>query len=262
MSYSFPSGHVAGATLFYGVLGAMLLSKTDMRWWKGLMAILAIIILVALSRLYLGVHYLSDVLAAFAEAVAWLSLCLMSIHTWWSRRGQGRTTAPSDLIEHHAMTMHAAMARAGVWLALAFGLNLIWEIAQVRLYTLWDEANLETIAWALLHCTAGDVMIASALFALAGMALRRVDWPAANPWSGGVMVVIGATAYTAWSEWYNVYRAGNWAYAASMPTILGIGLAPLLQWLTLPPLLILACRRFGAFRSTQRSSMPAPDFSN
>jgi undecaprenyl-diphosphatase len=42
--------------------------------------------LVALSRVYLGVHYLSDVLAAFAEAVAWLSLCLMGVHTWWRQR--------------------------------------------------------------------------------------------------------------------------------------------------------------------------------
>jgi membrane-associated phospholipid phosphatase len=259
MSYSFPSGHVAGATLFYGVLGAMLVSKTDMRWWKGLMAILAIVILVALSRLYLGVHYLSDVLAAFAEAVAWLSLCLMSIHTWWPHRGKGRATARRGLAERHAMTMPAAMKRAGVWLVLAFGLNLIWEIAQVRLYTLWSNANIVTVAWALLHCTAGDVVIASASFTLAGMVLRRPDWPAPHPWLGSVIIIIGATAYTAWSEWYNVYRVGSWAYTASMPTIFGIGLSPLLQWLILPPLLVLAYRRFGAPRPGQQSLVPMSD---
>ena len=259
MSYSFPSGHVAGTTLFYGVLGAILVAKNEVRRWKMLMAILTIVILVALSRLYLGVHYLSDVLAAFAEALAWLSLCLMGIHTWWPRRGQGLATAPRGFIAPHVMTMPAAMARAGVWLALAFGLNLIWEIAQVRLYTLWGEANVMTVAWALLHCTAGDVVIATALFALAGMVLRRVDWPAVHPWIGGVMVVIGATAYTVWSEWYNVYRAGNWAYTASMPTIFGIGVSPLLQWLIVPLLLVLAYRRFGPGEPEQRSSMPAPD---
>lgn len=261
MSYSFPSGHVAGTTLFYGVLGAMLVSKTDMRWWKGLMAIVAIVILVALSRLYLGVHYLSDVLAAFAEALAWLSLCLMSIHTWWPHRGEARAIPPSGVNprSRRAMTMRAAMARAGVWLGLAFGLNLIWEIAQVRLYTLWGEANIVTVAWALLHCTAGDVVIASALFAVAGMALWRVDWPAVHPWIGGVMVVIGATAYTVWSEWYNVYRAGNWAYTASMPTIFGIGVSPLLQWLIVPPLLVLAYRRLGAPRPGQQNLVATPD---
>ena len=49
-------------------------------------------------------------------------------------------------------------------------------------------------------------------------------------------------AYTAWSEWYNVYRAGSWGYTASMPLIFGIGLSPLLQWLILPPVLVLAYR--------------------
>jgi membrane-associated phospholipid phosphatase len=33
------------------------------------------------------VHYLSDVLAALAESIAWLTLCLTAIHTWRSRRG-------------------------------------------------------------------------------------------------------------------------------------------------------------------------------
>ena len=55
--------------------------------------------------------------------------------------------------------------------------------------------------------------------------------------------MIGATAFTAWSEWYNVYRAGNWAYAAGMPLILGIGVSPLLQWIVLPVAIV------GVFRS-------------
>lgn len=134
------------------------------------------------------------------------------------------------------------MARAGLWSALAFILNLAWEIAQVGLYSIWTEADGLTIAWSLFHCTVGDVLIALVLFALAGLALRRADWPASRPWTGGAIVVIGALAYTAWSEWYNVYRAGSWSYAASMPLIFGIGLSPLLQWLILPPVLVLAHR--------------------
>ena len=52
-------------------------------------------------------------------------------------------------------------------------------------------------------------------------------------------------AFTAWSEWYNVYRAGNWGYTASMPMIFGIGLSPLLQWLILPPAMVGAYRKLG-----------------
>ena len=87
-SFSFPSGHVAGTTLFYGVLAAMLVSRVAA--WRSQVVIvvtaLALVILVALSRVYLGVHYLSDVLGAFAEALAWLTLCLLGIHTYWHHR--------------------------------------------------------------------------------------------------------------------------------------------------------------------------------
>jgi hypothetical protein len=40
------------------------------------------------------------------------------------------------------------MARAGLWSALAFVLNLVWEIAQVRLYTIWAAADGMSVAWA------------------------------------------------------------------------------------------------------------------
>lgn len=145
---------------------------------------------------------------------------------------------------HKAVTL-CIFARAGVWSALAFVLNLAWEITQVRLYSIWDAADGMSVALALLHCTLGDVMIALAMFALTGMVLRRVDWPASRPWTGGAIVVIGALAFTVWSEWYNVYRAGNWGYTASMPMTFGIGLTPLLQWLIVPPVMVGAIRIMG-----------------
>ena len=146
---------------------------------------------------------------------------------------------------------------AGLWSVLAFVLNLAWEIAHVRLYTIWAAADGMTIAWSLLHCTVGDVLIALAMFALAGIALRRADWPASRPWTGGIIVVIGAMAFTTWSEWYNVYRAGTWGYTASMPMIFGIGLSPLLQWLILPPVTVGAYRKLGPVLFRQRSA-PSP----
>ena len=139
------------------------------------------------------------------------------------------------------------LARVGLWSALAFILNLAWEIAHVRLYTIWMETDGPGIAWAVLHCSLGDVVIALAMFALAGIVLWRMDWPMSQPLTGGAILVIGALAYTAWSEWHNVYRAGSWGYTASMPTIFGIGLSPLLQWLILPPLMV------GAYRAGTRA---------
>ena len=77
------------------------------------------------------------------------------------------------------------------------------------------------------------------------------------------MVVIGAVAFTAWSEWYNVYRAGKWGYTASMPLIFGIGLSPLSQWLVLPPVMVGAYRMLApALFGRQSSQSPVDDLNS
>ena len=82
-TYSFPSGHTAGATLFYGLLACYLMVVC--KRWGQRAAVLALactmVALVALSRVYLGVHYLSDVLAAMAEGICWLAICVTAIST-------------------------------------------------------------------------------------------------------------------------------------------------------------------------------------
>lgn len=142
---------------------------------------------------------------------------------------------------HNPVTLRI-IARAGLWSVLAFVLNLTWEIAQARLYTIWAEADGLSLAWALLHCSLGDVAIALAMFAMTGIALWRADWPASCPWKGGAAAVIGAVAFTTWSERHNVYHTGAWSYTSDMPTIYGIGLFPLLQWLIIPPTMVMAYR--------------------
>ncbi len=79
-TYSFPSGHTMMATVFYGTLCCFVLSRPPRRHWR-LLAIpiaLVTIALVGFSRIYLGAHYLSDVLGAFAEGLTWLGFCLIS----------------------------------------------------------------------------------------------------------------------------------------------------------------------------------------
>lgn len=86
-SYSFPSGHTAGATVWWGFL---------LVWWfahhggagmrfAGAAVAVAMVLLTALSRVYLGVHYLSDVLAAIGEGAAWLALCFLLLARWARR---------------------------------------------------------------------------------------------------------------------------------------------------------------------------------
>lgn len=86
--FSFPSGHVAAATLLYGYAAAFAVTHLQSVYWRvGAVAIAAaMILIVAFSGLYLDAHYLSDVLAAIAEAMAWLTLCVVASRGRLNRR--------------------------------------------------------------------------------------------------------------------------------------------------------------------------------
>jgi membrane-associated phospholipid phosphatase len=77
-SYSFPSGHTMGSTVCYLLLAHLIASRsgTSPRSRRLTFAIAGLLVAaIGLSRLYLGVHYPSDVLGGFAAGVAWLSAC-------------------------------------------------------------------------------------------------------------------------------------------------------------------------------------------
>lgn len=77
VTYSFPSGHAALSLCFFGsliVLVWLYLRRTGLK--VALTALLATLILaIGLSRLYLGVHYPSDVLGGYVAGIAWISAC-------------------------------------------------------------------------------------------------------------------------------------------------------------------------------------------
>ena len=131
-----------------------------------------------------------------------------------------------------------------LWIVLALTLNSAWEVAQLPLYGLWSDPDRGRIAAYLAHCILGDVLIATVLFFVASIILRSFDWTMAQPWRGGALIIILGIAYTAFSEWYNVYVVKSWSYAPHMPLLGGIGVAPLLQWLIVPALMIFTIRRW------------------
>ncbi len=81
--YSFPSGHVLKATLFMLVLLFVFKDKIKNIKWKNTFVIFCwvIIVLIAFSRLYLGIHWLSDIIAAFVVGVAWVSLVQLLLNS-------------------------------------------------------------------------------------------------------------------------------------------------------------------------------------
>ena len=88
-SYSFPSGHSMLSACIFGVLAAILTTRVKSRgkraaiWAAAAVATLTI----GLSRVYLGVHYPSDVVAGYSAAVIWVASVAAGYHVWLRRAG-------------------------------------------------------------------------------------------------------------------------------------------------------------------------------
>jgi undecaprenyl-diphosphatase len=87
-TFSFPSGHAASAALFYGFLACLLMRHALPIRQRAMIvgAAVLMVVLVGFSRIYLGAHYLTDVLAGAAEGLAWLTICITALTTLQRRR--------------------------------------------------------------------------------------------------------------------------------------------------------------------------------
>ncbi|MGE0698079.1 MAG: hypothetical protein AB7O57_03210 [Hyphomicrobiaceae bacterium] len=122
------------------------------------------------------------------------------------------------------------------YLVASLAAHFAWEVLQLPLYTLWSTGTLRQKAFAVLHCTLGDVMIAGLAILVALSLFGRTAWPTAGTrrvYLANLMLGVG---YTIYSEWLNVSVRGSWSYAELMPVIplIGTGLTPFLQWIIVP----------------------------
>jgi membrane-associated phospholipid phosphatase len=86
--WSFPSGHAMATLVLCGV-GAYLLARLfPSNGWRGLVIVLLIAwpLVIGFSRLYLGVHYVSDVVAGFLAGTAWVAVCVSGTEVALRRR--------------------------------------------------------------------------------------------------------------------------------------------------------------------------------
>lgn len=81
-SFSFPSGHALTSFCFYGVLAGLLSDRIKSLPWRILLWTVAVLLVIAigLSRIYLGVHYPSDVLAGYLAATVWVGTIIVLDH--------------------------------------------------------------------------------------------------------------------------------------------------------------------------------------
>lgn len=133
--------------------------------------------------------------------------------------------------------LHISLTRSKLifqFLALTTALNLGWELLQLPLYTLWNESTSSTIAFAVVHCTVGDVLIAALSLTVALILVGSRQWPQVGYMTVALVAGILGIAYTVFSEWNNTVLTRAWSYSSLMPTVLGIGLSPLAQWFIVP----------------------------
>jgi hypothetical protein len=145
-----------------------------------------------------------------------------------------------------------------IWIFLTLTFHLGWEIIQLPYYSLWNNGTYQSISSAVLHCTFGDGLIAAAIWIVISLLLHNGRWLLTDIKRGSMLASPLGPAYTAWSEWHNVYVLGSWRYADSMPTIGGIGLLPLLQWALVPPITWILFRIFA--KRVTHSPLNAPHF--
>jgi hypothetical protein len=127
--------------------------------------------------------------------------------------------------------------------------NLIWETLQLPLYTIWQTGTLRSQAFAIVHCTIGDVIIALCALTVALVVTGDGEWPQQRFQRVAILAILLGLAYTVFSEWLNVVVRASWAYSNLMPVAtafgLRVGLSPLLQWLVIPTAAFMITKRLS-----------------
>lgn len=142
------------------------------------------------------------------------------------------------------LSWHLLIRRYLLWTVLA---HMAWEVVQLPLYTLWADETLLYNAFAVVHCTGGDLLIALAALMIAVVTVGSREWPRRAHGRVVVVATLIGVGYTVYSEWLSTGVRASWAYTDAMPALppLGTGLTPFLQWVILPPLGLWLCARDG-----------------
>jgi hypothetical protein len=135
------------------------------------------------------------------------------------------------------------------YLLTVAAIDLLWETAQLPLYTLWGTGTHGQKLFAVVHCTAGDVLIALASLTSGLMLTGHRNWPACRFAVVAAFTLAFGFGYTVYSEWLNVVVRKSWDYSELMPivSILGfnLGMSPLMQCIVVPTLALYVSRRVG-----------------
>lgn len=97
--YSFPSGHAMISMVILGMIG-YLLSARFPPWRLGIVSSTLVLVSgIGLSRLYLGVHWPTDIVAGYAAGLVWLITCIFSLQVWQERYAVSQEAESETLTE-------------------------------------------------------------------------------------------------------------------------------------------------------------------
>lgn len=157
-------------------------------------------------------------------------------------------TTPNSRTKINIHQSHHLLKKVPSWkeepeiqlIMLATPLQLLWEIAQFPLYTIWHEGDWSYIFYGLIHCTIGDLMITLSVFWLVSLLNRSRRWIFSSTIPNIILFTALGLTYTIFSEIVNTRIKGTWGYTELMPIVpvIEIGGMPFLQWLLIPPVLI------------------------
>ena len=134
---SFPSGHSLGSIVCYGAILLVFLPAARGRWRTAFVTVIvALIALIGISRILLGVHYLSDVLGAWAVGIAWLGVTAFAFELTRSAAGQPVTDPVTEGLEPEARAdLEPARPEPGAghrsgrhYARIAAGIVVVWVL--------------------------------------------------------------------------------------------------------------------------------------
>ncbi len=136
---------------------------------------------------------------------------------------------------------------------LSFVFNFIWEVVQSPFYLFKREWS-DNATVCTLYCTGVDVFMTLGIFWLVACIAQNRWWFLDVTTAYQYLFLGLAVASSIFMEYLNVFVAHDWKYASFMPTVAGIGMFPILQWLLIPQLIVFILRRqFGQGRRAAAS---------
>ena len=141
------------------------------------------------------------------------------------------------------------MRRWLLYALLVLTLNFAWEMMQAKWFASMQGVALLRATLLCFRAALGDFVIGAVAFAAAALVARTITWPAERRVFVPAVMFVGVGLVIAIAYEVLALSTARWTYDETMPTLLGIGVLPLLQWLLLPLIEVLAFRLIFRFSS-------------